>query len=276
MDLIRDSRMHPFQHYLELAKSSQPFAIDDSWAQGRSVFGGVTAALLLTHIEANTGFTDRELRSVNVHFCGALITNEPLQLEYHIISSGKSITHIQASLGQADGIKTLLTACFASERQSSIVIDTPLCETLPSIHDAKKLPYLKGITPSFIQHIDMRLNGNNFPYSGSENQPIKGWMKFEVPCDELDDSNILALIDAWPPAVLPLLKQPAPASSVTWNVEFIHPREPLGANDFLYYECKVTQAKSGLAHTQANIFSPNGQLIALSRQVVAIYDKKTG
>ncbi|NVK36543.1 MAG: thioesterase family protein [Gammaproteobacteria bacterium] len=267
--------MKSFQEYLTLAKSSKAFAIDDSWAQGRSVFGGLTAALLLTHIEANTGFTDRELRSVNVHFCGALIANEVFDLNHQVISSGKSVTHVQAMLTQAGQIKTLITCCFASERPSGIEVNANRHENLPVLSDANKFPFIPGVIPNFIQHIDIRLNGKNFPFSGSDNQPITGWMKFEAPSDELNDSNILALIDAWPPAVLPLLKQPAPASSVTWNVEFIHPRSQLEANSALFYECEVAQAQSGLAHTEAKIYSSSGELVALSRQVVAVYDQKT-
>lgn len=265
--------MKTFQQYLELAKSKQPFVVDDTWAQGRSVFGGLSAALLLQHIEANTDFTDRELRSINVHFCAALIANEIVHLEYEVLSSGKSVTHIQAKLTQDDGIKTLISCCFANERPSEISVDAQIINT-PSIENTQKFPFIPGLTPNFIQHIDMRLNSSNFPFSGSEPETIKGWMSFENHDNAYTDSAILALIDAWPPATLPLIKKPAPSSSVTWNIEFIHPRSPISENAPLYYECDLVQAASGLAHTEAKVFSENGELLALSRQVVAIYDKK--
>jgi len=265
--------MQTFSHYLDLAKANQGFSVDESWAQGRSVFGGLSAALLLTYIEANTEFSDRELRSINVQFCAALIANEPVNLSYEVLATGKSVTHIQAKLKQDNNIKTIINCCFANERPSSLLIE-PNAFPVEPIEQAQTFPFIKGIVPNFIQHVDMRLNSKNFPFSGSKPDTIKGWMRFNHQDFNYSDSAILALIDAWPPATLPLLRSPAPSSSVTWNIEFIHPRAEIDQNEHLYYECNLIQAAAGLAHTEAKVYSSKGNLIALSRQVVATYDKK--
>jgi acyl-CoA thioesterase len=65
----------------------------------------------------------------------------------------------------------------------------------------------------------------------------------------------------------------APSSTITWNIEFMHPRAPLDVEDLLYYECAAIQAGRGYAHTEGRIYHPNGQLLALSRQMVGVYDK---
>lgn len=265
--------MQNFQYYLNCAKTNSPFIVDSSWAQGRSVFGGLSAAMLLTHIEENTQFTDRELRSINVQFCAALVTEEDVHLEFEILASGKSITHIQAKLSQSSQIKTIINCCFANERSSNITVEPPTV-MVENIKSAQKFPFIKGIVPNFVQHIDMRMISKNMPFSGSQPQTIKGWMSFENHEGKLNDSAIIALIDAWPPATLSLLKSPAPSSSVTWNIEFIHPREELPCGEALYYECDLVQAAAGLAHTEAKVYSSNGSLVALSRQVVATYDKR--
>lgn len=267
--------MKTFQQYLDFAKGNVPFSIDDSWAQGRSVFGGLSAALLLTHIEGNTGLTDRELRSIHVQFCSALKAGEPVNLNYSVLSSGKSVTNIQATLSQSNETRTFVTCCFASERDSAIEVNTPKYSPATSHSKSNRLPFIQNVTPNFIQHLDLRLSSKNMPFTGSQNMPMAGWMHFENKPLELNDSAILALIDAWPPAVLPMMKQPAPASSVTWNVEFFHPRQHLSKDSPLYYECVVTQASHGLAHTEARIVTEEGELVALSRQVVAVYDKKS-
>ncbi|GAA6134312.1 thioesterase family protein [Oceaniserpentilla sp. 4NH20-0058] len=265
--------MQNFKHYLTCAKKDAPFQIDDSWAQGRSVFGGLSAAMLLTHVEENTEFSDRDLRSINIQFCAALVTEEDVHLDFEILASGKSITHIQAKLRQSGKIKTIINCCFANERPSNILVNPPTI-TAEDINNAQKFPFIKGIMPNFIQHIDMRMNSKNMPFSGSQPQTIKGWVSFENHEDPLCDSAIIALIDAWPPATLSLLNSPAPSSSVTWNIEFIHPRKKLPCGEMLYYECDLIQAAVGLAHTEARIYSSSGSLLALSRQVVATYDKK--
>jgi acyl-CoA thioesterase len=99
-------------------------------------------------------------------------------------------------------------------------------------------------------------------------------MRFKEPTEVLNDTAMIVLIDAWPPAVLPLLTTQAPASTITWNLEFIQPREPLETKDYLFYDCDVVQADLGYAHTDAKIFHPNGQLLAVSRQLVGVYDQR--
>ena len=51
-----------FLHYRDLAKTETEFPISAEWGQGRSIFGGLTAALVLVHIESNVDLTGLELR----------------------------------------------------------------------------------------------------------------------------------------------------------------------------------------------------------------------
>lgn len=266
--------MKSVSEYLQQAAQSNPFSIDETWGQGRSIFGGLSAALLLTHIESQTGLTDKELRTFNIHFCGAIEANAQCHLSYEVLSEGKSVIQIEARLTQDGHCKTFAMACFAKNRASNIRYQ-PMPHTESITPDkATPMPYIKGLMPEFIQHVDMRFTSKALPYSGSEHGVIKGYMRFNSPHEEFSDASIVALIDAWPPAVFPMLKGPAPGSSVTWNMEFTQPRAELAKEDYLYYECEVEQADLGYAHTEAKIYHPNGELIALSRQLVAVYDKR--
>jgi acyl-CoA thioesterase len=98
-------------------------------------------------------------------------------------------------------------------------------------------------------------------------------MKFKQEPKLFNEAAIVALIDAWPPAVLQLLKEPAPASTITWNMEFVQPSPELKPYDMLFYDYQVIQASNGYAHTEAKVFHPNGELLVLSRQMVGVYDK---
>jgi acyl-CoA thioesterase len=60
---------------------------------------------------------------------------------------------------------------------------------------------------------------------------------------------------------------------VTWNVEFMRPRATIPISDLLYYECSAIEAGQGYAHTEGKIYQSNGELLALNRQMVALYDK---
>lgn len=263
--------MKTFSDYIQLAKQTTTFTIDESWAQGRSVFGGLSAALLLAHVEAHVEFEDKELRSTNINFCGAIEANQPCQLNYQMISMGKSVIQVQGQLLQAGIIKTLAMFCFGRQRTSQVKLQPEKKSVAETTFTS--MPFIADIVPNFIQHIDLKFSSCHLPFSGQGDGHIHGKMAFQQTPKQFNDSAILALIDAWPPAVLPMLKSPAPASTITWNVEFIQPSPALQADDFLLYDCQVIQAEQGYAHTEGRIFHPNGQLLALSRQLVGIYDK---
>ena len=272
---MKSSREHimNFEHYINLAKSQSCFTIDGSWAQGRSIFGGLSAALILSHIEAKTGLDDRDLRTMNVHFCGPINANEECDFSYQVLSSGKSIYQIQGQLSQQGQVKTQVMTCFGMQRPSKAIVESEKFKQEMPFKKAMKMPYIKGITPELVQKVDARLSSKNIPFSGSEISQTNGWMCFEDAPAIFSDAAILALIDAWPPAILPMLTKPAPASTITWNIEFIQPRAPLKTADYLYYECDVVQAQLGFAHTEGRVYHPDGELLALTRQLVGVYDK---
>ena len=262
-----------YSYYEELAKTTSELTVDDSWGQGRSVFGGLTTAMVLTYIESQANLQDCDLRTINIHFCGPAIEGEPCQLQYKILSEGRSVIQVEGQLLQNGAVKTQVIACFGRQRISSIRLSPApmLFEKMPQ--EARKMPFIKGVAPGFVEYLDTRFTSTALPYSGSKDAVISGWMRFDQRPKVFSDSAILALIDAWPPAVMPMLNQPAPTSSITWNVEFIQPRDELAADDYLYYHCDVVQADLGYAHTEAKIYHPNGQLLALSRQLVGVYGK---
>lgn len=263
-----------FEHYQDKVKQLSTFPIDSEWGQGRSAFGGLTAALVLTHIEQQTGLTDRDLRTINIHFCGAVILDQPCVFTHRVLSKGKSVFQVEGQLLQDGQVKTQIVACFSAQRQSSIQVAHKPVFAEKSLSEAMQFPFIKGLAPDFVQYFDLRITDGSLPVSGTKQSRLAGWMRFRDPTKPLDDSAMLCLIDAWPPAVMPMLDKPAPTSSITWNLEFIQPRESLQADDYLYYECDVIQADFGYAHTEAKIFHPNGQLLALSRQLVGVYDKR--
>ncbi|MCS5594957.1 MAG: thioesterase family protein [Porticoccaceae bacterium] len=263
-----------FEYYQDLVRQVSTFPIDSAWGQGRSAFGGLTAALVLTHIEKKTGLTDRDLRTINIHFCGAVMLDKPCEFTHRVLSEGKSVFQVEGQLLQDGQVKTQIVACFSAQRQSSIQVTHKPVFAEKSLSETMRFPFVKGMAPDFVQYFDLRITDGNLPASSSKQSRLAGWMRFANPTKSLDDSAMLALIDAWPPAVMPMLDKPAPTSSITWNLEFIQPRDALQANDYLFYECDVIQADFGYAHTQAKIFHPNGQLLALSRQLVGVYDKR--
>jgi acyl-CoA thioesterase len=267
--------MKSFQNYLDLISSNEPIVIASDWSQGRSIFGGLSAALILTKINESEASQGKNLKSLSVNFCGVFEADTECEIHYQILSNGKSVVQIQGQLLQDNQIRTQITACYGRPRESSINVKPEPSSPKGSIDDAMKFPFIPGLTPEFGQHIDLGVLNDCIPFSGVKTTHVTGWTKFKEAPREFNLAAVIALIDAWPPAVLPMLKKPAPASTITWNMEFTGTFSGLAPNDAIYYECDVEEASDGYAHTEAKIYKPNGELIALSRQLVGVYDKRS-
>jgi acyl-CoA thioesterase len=82
--------------------------------------------------------------------------------------------------------------------------------------------------------------------------------------------------------VLSRIDRPAPASSLTWAIEFVHPPAPAApaqpaappapaADHWWFYRSETETAAGGYAHESAALWDPIGRLVALSRQAVAVF-----
>jgi acyl-CoA thioesterase len=267
--------MQSFQYYLDLVKQQKEFSIGEDWAQGRSVFGGLAAALVLSKLEESPAVNQKSLQSLSVNFCAALASDITCSISYEILSEGKSVVQLQGQLIQAGQIKTQVTACYGALRESNIDVQHEKSNPAGSIDKSMAMPFIPGLTPNFIQHIEMNMLSKSMPFTGVNTKEVTGWMKFKDQPNSFNDVSIVALIDAWPPAVLQLLKKPAPASTITWNMEFIQPTTQLNPSDKLFYQCHIIQSQHGYAHTEAKLFHENGELLVLSRQMIGVYDKRS-
>lgn len=276
--------MQSFESLLEQSKQGK-LSVDSSWGQGRTLFGGLSGALglertkqvltsqLETALEGQSSL-QRPLRSVAVNFTGQCLAESKITFQESLLSHGKSISQINAQVLQNDRIVTQVCACYGIERESSIEVTNSNID-LPKLGSHQRLNYMQGLTPEFVQHFEFEYCQGQFPFSNSDKNELAGWMRFKESGDTFSEAHLLALIDAWPPTVLQKLKKPAPCASVSWNIEIVQPlaflKAPLKSDTWLYYEAKIKQAHHGYVHTEASIYSPEGILLALSRQLIAVY-----
>lgn len=262
-----------FDQYLQQARHGDSFAINRSWQQGRTIFGGLTAALVLAYLDTQCKEA-ADLRSLAVSFCGKVAADVPVTIRHAMLSQGKSITQVNGQLLQQGNVVTQVTACYAHERESDLLFEAANMD-LPEPGSGQKVPFIEGLAPDFIQHMTMDLHQGQFPFTNSREKELAGWMKLREAGGQMTNAHLLGLLDAWPPVVLQNLKRPAPAATVTWQVELVRPlaqfEENLPADSWVYFHDKTVQAQSGYTHTEAQAFNQQGQLLALSRQLVSVY-----
>ncbi|MGL4767253.1 MAG: acyl-CoA thioesterase [Formosimonas sp.] len=252
--------------------AASTFSITPDWGQGRATFGGLIGGMLYTAMRREMNDA-RPLYSFMLSFVGPLTTLEPFTIEVTILRQGRSAVQVEGKVVQNAQVVSVALACFGTARASNVSVASLPAPSVAAPASLPELPYLPNVTPAFTQHIDFRWTFGGLPFAGVTAREMGGWMKLRdlSAGDEFTIAHLITLIDAWPPAVLPMLKSPAPASSVTWNLAFMHPMPQLNA-DYYLYRAHIDQAAQGYGQTHAHIWNADGALIATSSQTVAVFD----
>lgn len=246
-------------------------SLSDHWAQGRTLFGGVSAGLAYLCCKPLID-DDRVLRSFTVNFVGPLLFDVDFEIKAEMLRTGKNVSQLSIKIIQNEQVCLIAQACFGVGRKSAINVVNNDTHTMEKPQKAKFIPQIPKITPRFLRNFDLSIETGGVPFTRSKKSIYQGWMRFKQPPKVITDVHLITLIDAWPPTLLQMLKWPAPASTVSWNLEFIHPHKPVKPTDWFGYQAITRQAADGYGHTEANIWDADGELIAISRQTVAVFD----
>lgn len=250
----------------------QAVTVPASWGQGRAGFGGLAAALVYEVMRAQVP-EGRPLRSLAITFVGPLAVDEPVSLEAQVLREGKAVSQMLGKAVQNGQVVTLVQGSFGAPRSSAIEVAAEPAPAMPPLEACQALPYIPGVVPAFTQHLEMRWGLGGLPFSGNPSREMGGWVRQrgESTGEAMNEAHLLALVDAWPPAPLPHLKSFAPASSLTWTIEFVQPLPLLDSHDWCQYRALIEHARDGYGHCAAALWTPAGELIALSRQTVTVF-----
>lgn len=245
--------------------------VPEQWGQGRAVFGGMASALALAHLITLVP-AEIPLRSVSVSFVAPLNAG-PAAVSRRILRQGKSVIQAIVEITQQDQVALVLLASFGAERVSGYKVASA---PAPAFADHALVMPKQGPVPEFTRHFDYQIKKGVMPFSGGTSTELGGLIRFaEGESTAVGVLELLALVDAWPPVSLTLLNQPAPASSLTWTIEFIQPHQSSETkaltSDWWSYLANIEHAADGYHHIEAKLWQADGQLAAISRQTVAVF-----
>ncbi|EPL04262.1 acyl-CoA thioesterase II [Pseudomonas sp. CF161] len=253
-------------------QNPQQLSIPAEWAQGRASFGGLVVALQYEAMRARVT-ADRPVRSLAITFVGPVEPDVPVSFEVDVLREGKAVSQVLGRAMQNGQVVTLVQGSFGASRASEVSVEAQPAPEMKHWDECQELPYIKGVTPEFMRHLAMRWSIGGLPFTGNQSRDMGGWVRLrgDVKEEPLTEAHILALVDAWPPALLPHLRKPAAGSTLTWTIEFVQPLLELSTLDWCKYCVHIEHARDGYGHAAAALWSPEGRLIALSRQTVTIF-----
>ena len=244
--------------------------IPPEWAQGRAGYGGLVAALVLRGMRATLSDA-RPVRSLAITFVGPVQPGEPVQVQTETLREGRAVTQVLGRAVQNGQTMCIVQGSFGAGRESSVNVAAEPAPSAPPASECQRTPYVEGVMPNFLRYFDTRWTFGDYPCTNSRKREMGGWMRFDETFEQFDEVHLVGLVDVWPPAVLPHLKERAPASSLTWTIEFVQPLPLLDSHDWCQYRALIEHARDGYGHCAAALWTPAGELIALSRQTVTVF-----
>lgn len=253
----------------ESLRTQENIDIPPGWTQGRANYGGLVAAIMYARTVALIE-GERVLRSATVSFVGPVATGAAT-VKAEVLRQGKSVVQTEARIVQNGEVVGVLLCSFGAGRDSAIKVAGDAAPVFKSPSEGLELPYIPGVVPEFTQNIDFRWAHGDLPFTGSALPEIGGWMRLKESRGSLDMLDLFMLVDAWPPTVLPMTRGPAPGSSLTWTLEPVYMPAGKTATDWWQYLATTDFAVDGYSNTQARIWDDEGNLVAISRQVVVVF-----
>ncbi|RRV05163.1 thioesterase family protein [Pseudomonas sp. v388] len=246
--------------------------IPPGWSQGRASFGGLMAALQFEAMRQRVP-ADRPVRSLAITFVGPAELDVPISFEVDVLREGKAVSQVLGRAMQKGQVMMLMQGSFGAARESVVTVAAGAAPQLRPVEDCQELPFISGVMPAYLRFMEMRWALGGLPFSHTPSPAIGGYARLrdQQLAEPMNEAHILALVDTWPPALLPYLSKPTPASSLTWTIEFVQPQPALTTQDWCTYHAVIEHARDGYGHTAATLWTPGGELVAISRQTVTVF-----
>lgn len=242
-------------------------AVDESWLQGKGVFGGVPAGALARAFTAVVADDARALRTLHVHFSAPLVPGDA-EVEVDMERAGATVAHLVGRIRQEGRVTNVATATFALPRET---VAPPWNEN-PLPRDALPYDEVEPVLPPpvFTQHFEYRFALGHLPWSGAPLGRVGGWVRPRTPT-ELDPALACALLDAYPPASMAPLKERVHSTSVDMTLDLAVPLPTDVANDAAYLvEATSARSAGGYADEHARLWTQGGRFLGRVRQLVAL------
>ncbi|MGH1425126.1 MAG: acyl-CoA thioesterase [Pseudooceanicola sp.] len=236
----------------------------DNWKQGRTLYGGMTAALCWH--AATRAFPDLPpLRSAQVSFVGP--AQGMMDFTCTLLRRGRNSAIVQVMCQTEAGHAAAAIFTCAAARDSAVAHDFRPAPESPSPEDCEDFHRKPPKSLGFPANFDIKLISGNRPLTGGAPE-MTVWTRLKE--DEGVDpvTVLLAVADALPPGAMTQMSEWAPISTMTWAVDFFQPVSALGWHKLHTYS---EQCADGYSLQGSDMWDRDGRRVLVARQVVAVF-----
>ncbi|MEZ5946223.1 MAG: thioesterase family protein [Hyphomonas sp.] len=240
--------------------------VPEDWMQGRTTYGGLTAALSLKAALPLAG--DRPIRSAQVAFVGP--SSGELVSVPTLLREGKNTAFISVRMTGAEGVVAECIFAFGAARDSALDFSYMKAPEVTAPDETPAFFSDDRRRPAFSRHFNVRLARGGPPLSGATSGEIALWLRHKDMQAPMDAVSVLALADTPPPAAMSMLSQPAKISSMTWMAEFLTDRITTQDGWFLAQHIAQT-ARQGYSSQAMRLWNAKGEPVMVGRQTIAVF-----
>lgn len=239
--------------------------IPTDWTQGRTGYGGLTAALCLK--AAQQLEPERPLRGAFIGFVGP--SSGEITVDAEAVRVGRNTSSIRSSLSSAQGrgVEALFT--FSAARESVLNQQGPTAPVAAPTPETQSLPFREG-GPEFTRHLEFVWACDSIPFTNCREPRVMSWVRHRDPASRDHPLALLCLADALPPAIATTLDGFSPLSSMTWVVDFFDDT-PETENGWWLLESHSDFATGGHSSQDMTIWNTAGKCVAKGRQMVTVF-----
>jgi acyl-CoA thioesterase len=265
-DLDRDTSLEP------LGSTRYRATISRDWWVDRGANGGLIAAIALRAARAAAAAADRPPCSLTVHFLAAA-QEGPLDVSVDVARAGSRLTNCLVTMGQNGTPTALALVALSTRRTSEQQFDDTVPPPAPPPDTIEPLPVTAPGVPAFLANYDLRFAVGHLPFTGAPEATSGAWVRMASP-RRPDALAIAAIADGWAPT--PFVRRSAPAAAPTIDMT-VHFRDHdwyarAAEDDFVLARFSSRLLAGGLFEEDGEIWSPDGVLLAHSRQLGLLVD----
>jgi hypothetical protein len=230
----------------------------------------VVAALVHAVVAAEPD-PQRSVRTISVQLVAPAVVGTHA-IETRIVRRGSAMSTWSATLSATSGETVAsLVAVTGGPRASVRAHDgrswgTTSAPSAPPADDVQRLPSRPPL-PVFTQHLDMR-PVTGLPLAGEPAATV-GWLRLvEQPIPSA--AMLLALVDGWWPASLPMLAEMPRIATVNFTANLLVDPATVPAGELLLHESFVTAAVDGFASEHRRLWTADGRLAVDNLQTMVI------
>lgn len=233
-----------------------------TWMQGRTAYGGLSAALGLYAAQRSENDLP-PLRSAQISFIGPLAG--AVTVTTRLLRRGRTAAFIQSDLRSEKGLGLRAIYVFMKALESGIDYahhNAPGIGPPPADEDLRSGP------PEFFTH--------HFQYRESRNPDEEGvprftrWLRLAERNGIDPMIELMVMGDSLPPAAVALQSRGAPVSSINWFANILEPA-PRTQDGWWLVRSESDLARHGNSSQQTGLWSTDGTAVLAGMQSVALF-----